>query len=135
MAQNPGMKPPSQRQLRVGEVIRQALAEVFARQDVYVPGVSLASITVAEVRLSPDLKNATVFFSALGSSDTEVLRDALDEQAPELRRQIGKKVYLRHTPRLHFKVDESFDVAGRVHAILRSPKVIRDLEAAADGEE
>lgn len=122
-----GNKMPSQRQLRVGEVVRQALSEVFAREDLYNPVLAKTSITVSEVRISPDLKNATAYVSPLGGADSKAVCRALNDSADAIRKLTGKKTYLKYAPKLFFKIDESFDVAGRVHTILMSDKVKRDL--------
>jgi ribosome-binding factor A len=126
---NLGTKPPTQRQLRVGEVVRQALAEAFMRGEVYIPGTGHPSITVSEVRVSPDLKNATAYISPLGAKGDEAQRlcEALMEVADEIRRAVGKKLRMKFSPRLRFRVDETFEIAHRVHTILRSPEVARDV--------
>lgn len=128
------MKPPSQRQLRVGEVIRQAVSELLLRQEIYHPRLNDLSITVSGVRVSPDMKNATVYVTPLGQSleVAEGVCKALNEKSGEIRRHVSKRIYMRFSPRLYFKPDESFENAGRVQEILNSPKVKRDLEAVDD---
>lgn len=118
---------PSQRQLRAGELLRHALAELFMREDLRDPALKGVSITVTEVRASPDLKHATVFFLPLGGEHkTEVLA-ALNKVAPYLRGLLGRKIELKFTPALVFRLDETFDEAARVDALLASPEVKRDL--------
>lgn len=126
------MKPPSQRQLRVGEVIRQSVSELLLRQEIYDSRLNGLSITVSDVRVSPDLKNATVYVAPLGQS-LEVASSvckALNEKAGEIARYNAKNIKMRFTPRLYFKADESFDAASRIHSILNRPEIKRDLEAA-----
>jgi ribosome-binding factor A len=118
---------PSQRQLRVAEEIRHVLAGLFARGEFRDPALAEAHITVTEVRISPDLKHATVFVSRLGRSDVTVLFPALKQAAPTLRAQVGRAVRLKFTPELHFQPDTSLDHAMRIDALLHSPEVARDL--------
>ncbi len=110
---------PSQRQLRVGEVLRHALAEVFRESHIHDPDLVERSITVTEVRVSPDLKNATAFVMPLGGAAAESVLPALKRAAPYLRGQLGRHLALRHTPSLRFEFDASFDQAGRIDALLR----------------
>jgi len=126
----------SQRQLRVSEEIRHALADVLERGDLRDPGLSGLSITVTEVRISPDLRNATAFIMPLGGGEVEPVVEALRRARPYLRRQIAKAVQLRNVPDLQFIADASFDAAGRVDALLADPRVARDLGPVSgdDGE-
>ncbi len=110
---------PSQRQLRVGEVLRHALAEVLRESHIHDPDLAERSITVTEVRVSPDLKNATAFVMPLGGAAAESVLPALKRAAPYLRGQLGRHLTLRHTPSLRFEFDASFDQAGRIDALLR----------------
>lgn len=132
-------KPPSQRQLRVGEEIRHVLASIFARGDLHDPDLSGESITVSEVRVSPDLKNATAFVLPLGGVHVDTVMPALKRSSPYLRHLIGQAIRLKYTPRLSFQVDHSFDEAQRIEGLLRTPAVQRDLHpdrdnaASADG--
>ncbi len=127
-------RQPSVRQLRVGEELRHALAEVLGRGDLRDPALATRSITVSEVRTSPDLRNATAFVIPLGGGDdTEVLA-ALRRAAPFLRSQIAKAVRLRVVPNLSFQRDESFDAAQRIDDILHHPDVVRDLSEPGSGE-
>src|SRR4051812_40386362 len=104
-------KGQSQRQLRVGEELRHALSDVLMRGECHHADLIDASITVSEVRVSPDMKNATAFVAPLAGSKKDVILHALVEAAGELRHLVGRKVILRSTPRLHFKLDESFENA------------------------
>ncbi|WP_448192085.1 30S ribosome-binding factor RbfA [Azospirillum sp. sgz301742] len=121
-------KAPSQRMLRVGEELRHALAGVLQRGDFHDPDLQGHLITVSEVRISPDLKNATAFVSPLGGGDMDGMLAALRRAGPFLRGQIVRAVNLRHAPTLSFEPDVSFEYAGRIDAILHSPDVARDLE-------
>ncbi|MEL6361139.1 MAG: 30S ribosome-binding factor RbfA [Pseudomonadota bacterium] len=128
-------KGPSQRQLRAGELIRHALVEIFQREDLKSPELSGVSITVSEVRPSPDLRQATVFCAGLGSSlkadkgeSAEVgLIAALNKIAPHIRHLLGGRIDMKFTPALTFKTDESFDEARRIDELLARPDVRRDL--------
>ncbi len=122
-------RPPSQRQLRVGEELRHALSEVLGEGALRDPDLVEAAITVTEVRLSPDLKNATAFVMPLGGSDLEVKVAALRRAAPFLRGELARRLKLRFTPRLSFEPDLSFDNAGRIDSLLRGDRLRRDLEA------
>lgn len=123
-------KAPSQRQLRVAEEIRHVLAGVFARGEVRDPELSGERITVAEVRISPDLKHATVFVSRLGRSDVALLLPALRRCAAFLRGQVAHALRLRYAPELHFQPDESIEYASHIDELLHSPDVVRDLKKA-----
>ena len=119
---------PSQRQLRVGEELRHVVAAIIARGNIRDPELENQSITVTEVRVSPDLRNATVMIVPLGGADIDRVVVALQRAAPYLRREVGREVALRNTPALTFAPDISFDVAGRIDEVLRRPAVARDLE-------
>jgi ribosome-binding factor A len=120
-------KAPSQRQLRVGELVRHALSEVLLRGDVRNPELQGASITVTEARMSPDLRLATVFFVPLGGGDAAPIQAALERSRPFLRARVAEAVDLKFAPDLRFAVDASFEEARRVDALLHSPQVARDL--------
>ena len=124
----------SQRQLRVGEELRHALADVFGRGVLRDPDIADRSITVTEVQPSPDLKNATVYVMPLGGGDIDNLLKGLGRCAPFLTAEISKQVYLKFAPRLRFELDKSFERVDRIETLLRSPEVARDLDAT-DGEE
>ena len=120
-------KPPSQRQLRVGEEVRHALADLFRRGDFHDPELADLNVTVTEVRISPDLRNATAFVTPLGGGHMDETLSALRRAAPFLRGQIARAINLRYAPTLSFEADTSFDYAGRIDAILHSPAVARDV--------
>ncbi len=119
---------PSQRQLRVAEEIRHALAAAFARREFRDPELADANVTVTEVRTSPDLKHATVFISRLGRNDVDALLPALKRAAPFLRREVAKAVRLKFAPDLHFQPDHALDHAMKIDALMHQPEVVRDLE-------
>lgn len=123
-----GAKPPSQRQLRVGEEIRHALVQILATAHLRDPDLQDVSITVSEARVSPDLRNATVFVSPLGGGEADTLVAALDRAAGFLRGELARMVRLRHVPALRFEQDRSFDRASRLDDLLRDDRVRRDLD-------
>jgi len=119
---------PSQRQLRAGELVRHALVDILAREELRDPDLQGVSVTVGEVRASPDLKHMTAFVSALGPNDPQVVANALTRCAPFLRGRLAKAVELRFTPQLHFMPDGSYDEARHIDDLLASPEVARDLK-------
>jgi ribosome-binding factor A len=124
---------PSQRQLRVAEEIRHILARLLMRGDLHDPGVAGVSVTVSEVRISPDLKNATVFAMPLSGKGVEEVLKGLNRSAPYLRSQVAQELQLRYAPALNFIEDKSFDEAHHIDELLRSDRVRRDLKSD-DGE-
>jgi ribosome-binding factor A len=118
---------PSQRQLRVGEEIRHVLVEVLARGELRDPDLQGMSITVAEVRMSPDLKHATAYVMPLGGANVDVVVKALKRASGFLRGEVARGVRLRVAPELAFAADRSFEEASRIEAALRRPDVRRDL--------
>lgn len=120
-------KAPSQRQLRVGEEVRHALAWVLERGEVRDPGLHGMSVTVTEVSVSPDLRNATAYVMSLGGEDMEGAVAALNRARPFLRRRIAKSVKLRYVPDLHFRADTAFDQAGHIDTLFADPHVSQDL--------
>ena len=124
---NPG-KPPSQRQLKVGETIRHALAEIFARGEIVDEVLDRHSLTVPEVRMSPDLKLATVYVMTLGGGEAEEAVTHLDKHKRFLRGVLAKRVSMKFMPELRFKVDSSFASASRIDELLARPEVARDLD-------
>lgn len=120
--------PRSQRQQRVGELIRHSVAEVFMRGELRDPDVAGVSITVTEVTVSPDLKNATAWVMPLGGDGKQVVEDALNRCAGYIRGQLSRSAALKFTPRLSFQIDPSFDNAAHVDSLLSQPTVQRDLE-------
>lgn len=121
-------KGPSQRQLRVGEEIRHILAEVLSRGLSGDEILDRASITVSEVRISPDLMNATVFVLPLGGLHVPEILKALKEKSWYFRKEVARKLTTRVTPRLVFQADLTFDEAERIEKLLKSPKVKQDIE-------
>jgi ribosome-binding factor A len=124
----------SQRQLRVGELVRHALADILAQGSVHDADLEGHIITVPEVRMSPDLRLATIYVMPLGGRDTEIVLSALDRNKKFLRGEIAHRVNLKFSPDLRFRVDERFDEAERIEKLLRTPAVQRDL-APGEGEE
>ena len=125
---SPRAGAPSQRQLRVGEELRHALAQLLRPGELRDPALSDAHITVTEVRISPDLKNATAFVMPLGGQDEPRLLAALRRAAPWFRARVGEKAQLRHAPEIRFEVDRTFDEADRIGQLLRRPDVARDIK-------
>jgi ribosome-binding factor A len=121
-------KASSQRPLRVAEEIRHAISEVLLRGEVHSIDLFGASITVSEVRVAPDMKNATVFVMPLAGEQKEERLEALKIAAPEIRYLVSKKVKLRYMPKLFFQLDNSFDEAERINSLLNKPEVARDLQ-------
>jgi ribosome-binding factor A len=122
-----GPAAPGTRQLRVAEEIRHVLAGIFSRNPFRDPDLTDVQITVTEVRISPDLRNATAFVTRLGRSDVGLLLPALTRAAPFLRGEIAKVLRLRLAPNLSFQADTTLDYAMHVDALLRQPAVARDL--------
>lgn len=125
---------PSQRQLRAAELVRHALVEIVAREDLRDPDLRGVSITIGEVRASPDLKHMTAFVSSLGSGDPQVIANGLTRCSGFLRGRLAKAIDLRFTPDLHFQPDVSFDEARHIDDLLASPEVARDLKHDEDGQ-
>ena len=128
MAKNRSHDGPSQRQLRVGELIRRTLSEVLMRGDIHDPELNRLSITVGEVRTTPDLKIATAFVMPLGGEARDESIQLLARNKPELRRIIGRKAGLKFTPDLRFRLDETFDQMDETRRILSDETVRRDVE-------
>ncbi|OWU80828.1 30S ribosome-binding factor RbfA [Phaeobacter sp. 22II1-1F12B] len=119
---------PSQRQLRVGELIRRTLSEVLARGDIHDPDLNRLSITVGEVRASPDLKVATVYVLPLGGRGQDEVVGLLARNKAELRRVVAKKLALKFAPELRFQLDETFDRLDDTRRIFAQDSVRRDLD-------
>ena len=124
----------SQRQLRVGEQVRHAIADILAQGIVHDADLEGHIITVPEVRMSPDLKLATVYVMPLGGRDTEVVLAALARNKKFLRGEVARRVNLKFAPELRFHVDERFDEAERIEKLLRTPAVQKDLEQDPDSD-
>ena len=130
-----GGRERSQRQLRVGETIRHALVEILARDELRDPDLVGASITVTEVRVSPDLRNASVFVLPLGGERTVEIVAALQRAAPFLRRQVGQALTMKYLPDLSFLADTAFDARERIDSLLRSPEVLRDISGRGHSDD
>ena len=122
----------SQRQLRVGETVRHAIADVLSQGSVHDPDLEGHIITVPEVRMSPDLKLATVYVMPLGGRDTDVVIAAFERNKKFLRGAVARRVNLKFAPDVRFRVDERFDEAERIEKLLRTPAVQRDLASDQD---
>jgi len=120
-------KGPSQRALRAGELVRHAFAEILARGEVHDLVIETHLITVPEVRMSPDLRLATVYVMPLGGQDAAAVLAALERHKRYLRAEVAQRINLKFAPDLRFRVDERFDEAERIERLLRSPQVRRDL--------
>ena len=118
---------PSQRQLRVGELIRHALAEMLSRGDIYDDVLASHVVTIPEVRMSPDLRLATVYVMPLGGKDIEPVLTALDRHKKYIRGEIAHEVNLKFAPDIRFMTDETFDEADRINRLLSSERVRKDL--------
>jgi ribosome-binding factor A len=118
----------SQRQLRVGELVRHAMAEMLTRGDVHDPVLESHMITIPEVAVTPDLRLATVYVMPLGGKDSKPVLEALERNKKFLRGEIAHRVNLKFAPDLRFRIDERFDEAERIEKLLRSPPVKRDLD-------
>jgi len=126
---------PGQRQLRVGEALRHALIAIIGRGGLRDPALVDAQVTVTEVRVSPDLKNATAFVVPFAKGDPVALAKALGHAAPYLRRELAAAVDLRYVPQLRFEPDLTFDKAAEIDRLLRRPEVQRDLAADSGPDE
>jgi len=118
---------PSQRQLRVGELIRHALAEMLSRGEIYDDVLASHVVTIPEVRMSPDLRLATVYVMPLGGKDIEPVLTALDRHKKYIRGEIAHEVNLKFAPDIRFMADETFDEADRINRLLSSERVRKDL--------
>jgi ribosome-binding factor A len=122
----------SQRQLRVGELIRHELAALLSRGDIHDPVIESHMITVPEVRMSPDLRLATIYIMPLGGRDGETVVEALDRNKRYVRGEIARRVNLKFAPEIRFRIDDRFDEAERIEKLLRTPVVQRDLSSRQD---
>jgi ribosome-binding factor A len=129
MASRDKGREPSQRQLKVGELIRHALSEIFSRGEIVDEVLTRHSLTVPEVRMSPDLKLATVYVLPLGGSEAAEAVAHLEKHKRYVRGLLAKKVSMKFMPELRFKVDTSYDASARIDELLASPKVARDLKS------
>lgn len=126
----PEMKGPSQRMLRVGELIRHAVSDILSRGEVMDPDLERQIITVPEVRMSPDLKVATVFVMPLGGKNQDKIVKALNRNAKWLRGQIARRVEMKFAADVRFKLDTRFDDDAKIETLLKSDPVARDIDPA-----
>ena len=122
----------SQRQLRVGELIRHELADMLSRGDIHDPVIEGHMITVPEVRMTADLRLATIYIMPLGGRDEEAVLEALDRNKRYVRGEIARRINLKFAPEIRFRVDERFDEAERIEKLLRTPVVQHDLDGEKD---
>jgi ribosome-binding factor A len=125
---------PSQRQLRVGELVRHALADMLTRGEVHDPVLEGRLITVPEVRMSADLRLATIYIMPLGGKNEKQVIAALDRNKKQLRGEIARHVNLKFAPDIRFQLDDRFDEAERIEKLLRTPAVQRDLHRDGDND-
>lgn len=128
---------PSQRQLRVGEVIRHALSDILTRGDVHDPALAGRSITITEAQITSDLRQGMIYVTplAVNAAESQLVIEALNRCAPYLRGQLGRMIEIRHTPALKFILDERFDKADALDRLLRDPRVAKDLAPAKQQDE
>ena len=125
---------PSQRQLRVGELVRHTMADMLTRGEVHDPVIEGHLITVPEVQMTADLRLATIYVMPLGGRDTDAVLAALERNKKFLRGEIAHRVNLKFAPEIRFRIDERFDEAERIEKLLRTPAVRRDLDNKTDDE-
>jgi len=125
----------SQRQLRVGELVRHAMAEMLTRGDVHDPVIEGHLITVPEVRMSPDLRLATIYVMPMGGRDADEVVEAFERHKKFLRAEIAHRVNLKFAPDIRFRIDARFAEAERIDKLLRSPEVKRDLDDEGEDDE
>lgn len=128
-------KGPSQRQLRVAENLRHELSQIFTKVDIRDDDLVGVIITVSEIRTSPDMRNATVYVMPLGGERKEQIVEALGRHRKFLRGELSRRVTLKYMPELHFRLDETFDVSGRIADVLNSEKVAQDLASPENSED
>ena len=127
--------PAGQRQLRVGEEMRHALSEILREHHLADPDLKGKIITVTEVRISPDLRNATAFVLPLGGTETDKTVQALNRAAGSFRGELGRAVKMQFTPTIRFRADETFEEASRIERLLHDPSVVRDLKKDDDSKD
>ena len=128
-------KGPSQRALRVGELIRHALAEILSRGEVRDEVLASHIVTVPEVRMSPDMRLATAYVMPLGGKDIGLVLEALDRNKRFIKGEIARRINLRYAPEIRFRRDDTFEEASRIDALLHSEKVRRDLDTVRQAED
>jgi ribosome-binding factor A len=129
-----GRAEPSQRQLRVGELVRHAVSEMLIRGDVHDPVLEGHLITIPEVRMAPDLRLATIYVMPLAGRDADEVLAALERNKRYLRGEVAHRVNLKFAPDIRFQLDERFEEAERIEKLLRTPQVRRDLGREKDDE-
>lgn len=129
---NDGPTGPSQRQLRVGEALRHAIADILFRNEIQDPDLAGVSVTITQVKPSPDMRYATVYCEPLGGQNADVIVKALNRHKGFLRGEMGHRLTMKFTPELRFVEDESFAEAQKIEDILKSDRVSRDLAATDD---
>jgi len=122
MIRNSNNSPFSQRQLRVGELVKQSLGQIFLRDEAKVPTLETRNITVTEVRMSPDLKNARAYVIPLGGKDTENVVNVLTEFSHRIRKALSKKIDMKFLPKVSFVSDKSFDYAEKIEKLIQKNK-------------
>ena len=127
-----GPAGPSQRALRAGELVRHALAEILSRGDIHDPVLTGHLITIPEVRMSPDLRQATAYVMPRGGKDTEAVLEALERNKKFIRTEVAHRINLKFAPEIRFRFDDRFDEAERIEKLLRTPAVKRDLKQDRD---
>lgn len=125
---------PSQRQLRVGELVRKELSDILSRGDVRDPVLETTVVTVPEVRMSPDLKHATVMIMPLGGLNADAVIKALARNSKWLRGQVSRRLTMKFMPDFHFKLDTRFDDDDRIDRLLHQETVVRDLDDDGDAD-
>lgn len=130
----PAPKGPSQRQLRAGELVRHALVEILREEDLDDPALSGVSVTVTEVRVSPDLRHAICFIQPLGGENAAEVTAAMNRASKFFRGRLGRMIDMRATPELKFLHDETFDAAARMDRLFDDPRVRQDLSRADDDD-
>ena len=126
---------PSQRQLRVGEMLRHALSDILSRSEIRDPDLESASVTVTQVKPSADMRHAVVFCEPLGGKNAAKVVGALNRHRGFVRGLLGRNITLKFTPELHFEEDTSFTEAEKIETLLKSDRVRRDLQAVSSGDE
>ncbi|HWY66812.1 MAG TPA: 30S ribosome-binding factor RbfA [Rhizomicrobium sp.] len=129
------LQGPTQRQLRVGEMLRHALSEVLRENEIRDSDLEGVSVTITQVKPSPDMRYATVFCEPLGGENAKAIVAALNRHKGFLRGEMGHRITTKFTPDLRFVEDESFAEAQKIETILKSPEVQRDITASHDDEE
>ena len=127
MARGRSYKQPGQRQLRVSELLRKALSDVFLRAPIEDPDLDQCTITVSEVTISPDLRQATAFVMPSGGANNSKILAALERHKKFVRGELSKRITLKYMPSVAFELDETFDEVERIEQLLRSSKVAQDI--------